>query len=149
MAKRHRCEADDCRKLNVGDSKFCADHKILEGDKSQPTDPLEITAITVDKSLAATWGRVDAEIRNAILGQRVHELEMKLEQVKFVELQKQFQKQQDHHIHMVQKLRSNVDQLRKQYEAITNKIAADHNLDPAKMEIDPESAEVKDLSFLD
>lgn len=151
MAKRHRCEADDCRKLNVGDSKFCADHKILGApiQDEKHFDPHEATTVMVDRIDTANWGRLDAEIRNAILGRRVHELEIKAEQVQFAEAQVRFRQQQQKHMTTIEQLRSTEVLLRVAYQALTHKIAREADIDPKSIEIDPESGTVKDLSFIE
>lgn len=165
MAKRKQCSADKCRKMRVNDTEFCALHEPAP-EVSEQEDPESACAVKIDPADAAHWGRLDAEIRNAILGQQVNELQIKDEATQLAATQAKFQVAREQLAAQEQKVldqfqaskeghQANIKQLKQdevflavKYQKLIHKIATENDLDIKTIEIDPELAEATDLSFL-
>lgn len=163
MTKRKRCSVEKCRKLALDGSEFCLPHTPVEAEVIDVPNPEDECTVPIDKADAANWGRLDAEIRNAILGERVHELEIKEEAYQLadehrrvIEVQKAYQEKQKQfltsklkHESEIKQYKLNQNVLKAAYIKLMTKIAKDNNLDLKTLEVDPDNARAKDLSFLE
>jgi hypothetical protein len=95
----------------------------------------------VEKELAILrWARMDAEIRNALQGIKLTELEMSDAHRKYLDLK--LTKEMERRA-----LLSKADAMKEEYAALVQEIATKHGIqDPTKMSIDPDTGTVRDLS---
>jgi predicted DNA binding CopG/RHH family protein len=163
MAKtgRKQCIKKGCRKLQFDGWKHCKEHK--------PFDPVEdVTKLEVAE--AEKWGRLDAEIRNALLSQRCKALENKLDELSCREnLQKLARNyeaeqkrladaftQQKAHLETtllekrtarsleLEALKQQVDRQKIAYQAITKEMADKYKVDINKMVVDPDTRIIRE-----
>lgn len=155
--KRKQCSVKGCRKLCADGWEQCVDHK--------PFDPVEdVLKLTLEE--AEKWGRLDAEIRNALQGHRIKALEIQVASLveekrqkaaaeqetqrrqayearerEFGErLQSTLQKYQDE----IKGLGRRINQLRADYEAYTKELANKYKLDVTKIVIDPDVGTIRE-----
>lgn len=154
-SKRKQCSTEGCRKFVAlnSNSSYCP--KCLE---LQKLEDFADAVMKLDELEANRWGRIDAEIRNAIQGQRIKDLEMRVSELEELlrrqkveaeeqKLREVYERKRTDRTIMKQKLVSEVSNLRKEYEELTESIAKKYKIDKNKMSIDPNTGTIRELDF--
>lgn len=160
-AKRKQCIKKGCRKLQFDGWEHCKEHK--------PFDPVE-DVTRLELAEAEKWGRLDAEIRNALLSQRCKALENKLDELICKEslqklsqayeaelarlkaahtqqkatLEKNLLDIRTQRSHEQEALKQQVDRQKIAYQALTKEIADKYKVDINKMVVDPDTRIIRE-----
>jgi hypothetical protein len=166
---RKRCVQEGCKKLAIGNgiSNLCPEHDVSA--RLNPEDDMDpfVGLQRMTEAEAEKWGRLDAEIRNALLSKQIKKLEMRLgeyteaerrrgveaaevlrirqfEESEALEREK-YTQQQLGRAAAVQQLDTVVESLKGQYEKSTQDLAEKYKVDRAKMVVDPDTRVIREL----
>ena len=128
-AKR-TCDHPGCEKRKASGA-FCKDH-LADADAVEGV--LRLTELE-----ASRWGRLDAEMRNALQGLRLADLEVEQAKRQFVEFRsiKELEKG---------RLQGMIEKIRPEYKQLVDELGEKYGIDPTKMAIDPDTRVIRDLS---
>lgn len=131
---RKRCSEKGCRKLRVAGSEWCADH--LTEASSSPGD----SVLKLNEVEALRFGKLDAEMRNALQGIRLIVLEME-------KLQRETQDKLRTYEGNKKLMKERLEGIRPEYEEFVAALAEKYGVDdPSRMSIDPDTGIVRYLS---
>jgi hypothetical protein len=160
-AKRKQCIKKGCRKLQFDGWEHCKEHK--------PFDPVEdVTKLEVAE--AEKWGRLDAEIRNSMLGLRVKAVENELDRLncrdnlqslalsykaEHEKLTATFKKQKEEleqgfkdtrvaRSFEQEALKQEIERKKAEYQALTKELADKYKVDINKMVVDPDTRIIRE-----
>jgi len=139
MAKkgpRKRCDSEDCRRLRLNGSTYCRFHQ----SKPASAEVADENVVKLSERDALRFGKVDAEVRNAIQGQKLIDYEINVVQQNVRQKIAELQQRKAELINVVREYQGS-------YQAIVQEIAETYGIhDPAKMAIDPDAGIVRDLT---
>lgn len=137
-APRHRCKAEDCRRLAKG-GMFCGGSTCLNSKISTSSSAGDDSLETVlDTVVGLKWRALDSEIRNHLQGVRIAELEIE-------------KATRDYQIAVAglndkkRQVKNEYNIRHKEYRDLVNEIAEEYDLDPERMSIDSDTFVVRDL----
>lgn len=121
----NRCAAE--RTVGV----FCDKH---QADADAVGSVMKLTELE-----ALKWAKLDTEIRNALQGLRLADLEVEKAKREFVEFRnlKELEKS---------RLQSTIETLKPEYTNLVEGFGKKYGIDPTKMSIDPDTRVIRDLS---
>lgn len=138
---RKQCSNPTCKKRRVLDNLYC--QKCLDKQEMENDPHHGLPRLTEVE--AERWGRLDAEIRNYLLSQKLKQAELQI-----LEYQEK-ERQQRHALVLAQKnneieeLRQRVLVARQEYDKLTDSFAAKYNISKTKMVIDPDTRVIREL----
>lgn len=139
MAKREarkRCVVDGCRRLQLNGSTHCRFHQEPKAETSSPADDV----VKLTERDALRFGKVDAEVRNALQGQRLIDYEIDALRRNAQEKIADLQLRKAQLVAVVKNHESN-------YNELVQEIAESYGIhDPTKMAIDPDNGTVRNLA---
>jgi len=161
--KKKSCIVTGCRNKKLKGQEFCEEHvdadlqelgqekaskdaEVLdEKQDDRIFDPVEeVYKLTVAE--ADKWGRLDAEIRNALQGQRILALESKVEENAERERRLAYQQKQLTRQQEAKALDNQIAVLKLEYQGLTNELANKYEVELSKLVIDPGTRVIRELT---
>jgi hypothetical protein len=143
--KRKRCATVGCKKMatDLENSIFCKECQQQQEKNDDPfTGFKRLSEVDAEK-----WGRMDAEIRNALQGQRIKNLEIELAEFKEKQRREEYTRSQLSKQAEIKVLQNQVESLKKNYEEFTTQLAEKYDVNKEKMTIDPDTGLIRELDF--
>jgi hypothetical protein len=129
------------RKLDVKSSLS----PVFSGGKRKRKDEVKETEVFVVDHIvklteleAATFKATDAEVRNALQGLKILELEMR-------ESERKFYDEKETRLRMIDNLKNQQEVKYKEYRNLVEEISKKYKIDPHSMTIDPDTRVIRDL----
>lgn len=134
--KRKRCTFPGCKKLQISGALFCKGH--LNGQEATEEAP-DDKVVKLSERDALRFGKIDAEVRNALQGQQ-------LVDYKITEIQQKTRAQVTELQAAKARLIALVKSHEHDYRALVEELAETYGIDdPKNMAIDPDNGTVRDL----
>lgn len=139
-----QCSVKGCRKVRRDDTEFCRQHQNGSSQQkvaSNGADQTELDegVIRLDGVDALKFGKIDAELRNAMQGQKIADYQMSEMQTLHKQRMKELQANKEHLGHLIAAHKAEYMEL---VTALAEKYGID---DPTMMTIDPDNGIVRDL----
>lgn len=130
-AKRRVCEYKGCRKSALPGGVFCQKH-LEENDGPE-------RVVKMKEVEALRFGKMDAEIRNAVQGIKLLDYEVENEKIRYrAALQSMLSRRAQ--------LEARLEALKGEYDPLIADLAASYGIDDAsRMTIDPDSGTIRDV----
>ena len=134
-----KCAMKNCRLVQRDGTEFCRKHQNGKVQKLPADIEPEEGVIRLDKMDALKFGKIDAELRNAVQGQMI--ADYKMSELQSVHKQR-MREQQANKEHLGTLVAAHKEEYLELVKALAEKYGID---DPSQMTIDPDNGIVRDL----